>query len=162
MERRITDNIDELRRVLPPQITSRIDELAATDELLEIVLDLGRKPAARYTSGEIELSEDDITRHELDLVVAAIGDFDADNRAGIERTLHRISGIRNRRGEVVGLTCRVGRAVYGTIEIITDLIESGQSILMMGPPRRRQDDPAARSGTRLGRKQARRHRRYFE
>jgi len=134
MERRITDDIEELKRVLPPSINQRLDDLGNLDDLLEIVLDLGRRPTARYTTGEIELADEDVTRHELDTIVAGIGAFDADNRAGMERTLHRISGIRNRRGEVVGLTCRVGRAVYGTIDIIQDLIESGQSILMMGPP----------------------------
>ncbi len=80
------------------------------------------------------LSEQEVTRAELDAVEDGVGSFDADNRAGMERTLHRISAIRNRRGEIVGLTCRVGRAVYGTIDIVQDLIESGQSILMMGPP----------------------------
>jgi stage III sporulation protein SpoIIIAA len=63
-----------------------------------------------------------------------IGLFGDDNRAGIERTLHRISAIRNRSGKVVGLTCRIGRAVYGTIEIIADFVESGKSILIMGRP----------------------------
>ncbi len=98
------------------------------------MLDLGRRPTARYINEEIILSEQEVTRHELEGIAASIGSFDADNRAGMERTLHRISAIRNRKGEIVGLTCRVGRAVYGTIEIIKDLIESGQSILMMGPP----------------------------
>ena len=98
------------------------------------MLDLGRRPAARYINEEIELSEQEVTRLDLEAVAASIGSFDADNRAGMERTLHRISAIRNRRGEIVGLTCRVGRAVYGTIDIIKDLIESGQSILMMGAP----------------------------
>ena len=98
------------------------------------MLDLGRIPTARYLGGEIDLAEDEVNRDDLDMMIERIGDFDADNRAGIERTLHRISAIRNRRGDVVGLTCRVGRAVYGTIDIIEDLIASGQSILMLGPP----------------------------
>ncbi|HLU09013.1 MAG TPA: AAA family ATPase, partial [Oceanobacillus sp.] len=134
VELRITDDIQELKRVLPPHINTQLDKLGQTDELLEIVLDLGRIPTARYTFGEVPLSEGEVTRAELDAVVDSIGVFDADNRAGMERTLHRISAIRNRRHEVVGLTCRVGRAVYGTIDIIKDLVESGQSILMMGPP----------------------------
>ena len=134
VERRITDDIQELKRVLPPHINSKLDALGQTDELLEIVLDLGRIPTARYISGEVALSDNEVTRAELDAIVDSIGTFDADNRAGMERTLHRISAIRNRRGEVVGLTCRVGRAVYGTIDIIKDLVESGQSILMMGAP----------------------------
>ncbi len=134
MERRITDNIYELRRVLPPHLNAALDHIGNTDDLLEIVLDLGRVPTARYVEGEMILLEDEVTRDDIDAIVNNIGTFDADNRAGLERTLHRISGIRNRRGDVVGLTCRVGRAVYGTIDIIQDLIESGQSVLIMGPP----------------------------
>jgi len=134
MERRITDDIHELKRVLPRHLSERLDTLGNTDELLEIVLDLGRVPTARYVNGEIALSEREVTRDDIDTIVANIGSFDADNRAGMERTLHRISAIRNRRGDVVGLTCRVGRAVYGTIAIIQDLVESGQSLLMLGPP----------------------------
>ncbi len=134
MERRITDNIYELRRVLPPHLNAALDHIGNTDDLLEIVLDLGRVPTARYVEGEIVLLEEEVNRDDIDTIVSNIGTFDADNRAGLERTLHRISGIRNRRGDVVGLTCRVGRAVYGTIDIIQDLIESGQSVLIMGPP----------------------------
>jgi stage III sporulation protein SpoIIIAA len=134
MERRITDDIHELKRVLPRHLSERLDTLGNTDELLEIVLDLGRVPTARYVNGEMALSEREVTRDDIDTIVANIGSFDADNRAGMERTLHRISAIRNRRGDVVGLTCRVGRAVYGTIAIIQDLVESGQSLLMLGPP----------------------------
>ncbi len=134
MERRITDNISELKRVLPTHITRRLEELGRIDDLLEVVLDLGRVPTARYITGEVELTDKEVARFDLDAIVESIGDFDADNRAGIERTLHRISAIRNRRGDVVGLTCRVGRAVYGTIDIIQDLIDSGQSLLMLGPP----------------------------
>ncbi len=134
MERRITDDIHELKRVLPLHLTAKLDSIGNIDDLLEVVLDLGRIPTARYISGEVPLSESEVTRDELDTIVESIGAFDADNRAGIERTLHRISAIRNRRGEVVGLTCRVGRAVYGTIDIIQDLVETGQSILMLGPP----------------------------
>jgi stage III sporulation protein SpoIIIAA len=102
--------------------------------LLEIVMDLGRTPSARFTNGEIVLRETEVTSEEIEQVVDGIGDFDDDNRAGIARTLHRISGIRNRRDQVVGLTCRVGRAVYGTIDIIDDIIAEGQSILILGRP----------------------------
>jgi stage III sporulation protein SpoIIIAA len=121
-------------RVLPDHISRALGKLGNSDNLLEVVLDLGRIPTARYVDNETPLSDDEVTREVLDAIVSNIGAFDADNRAGMERTLHRISAIRNRRGEVVGLTCRVGRAVYGTIEIIQDLVESGQSILMLGPP----------------------------
>jgi stage III sporulation protein SpoIIIAA len=134
MEYRITDDIQELKRVLPGHLVNTLDAIGHTDELLEIVLDLGRVPTARYLNGEVALSDDEVARDELDAIVANIGSFDADNRAGMERTLHRISAIRNRRGDVVGLTCRVGRAVYGTIDIIQDLVQSGQSLLMLGPP----------------------------
>ncbi len=134
MERRITDNIHELKRVLPPHLNAALDQIGNTDELLEVVLDLGRVPTARFVEGEVILLESEVTRDDIDTIVSNIGAFDTDNRAGMERTLHRISAIRNRRGDVVGLTCRVGRAVYGTIDILQDLIESGQSILMMGPP----------------------------
>lgn len=134
MERRITDDIHELKRVLPPPLSEAIDTIGNTDDLLEIVVDLGRMPTARYVEGEITLLDREVTREDIDAIVSRIGAFDTDNRAGMERTLHRISAIRNRRGDVVGLTCRVGRAVYGTIDIIQDLIESGQSVLMMGPP----------------------------
>jgi len=134
VEYRITDDLEKLCAVLPPAIRQRLDTLDNTDELLEIILDLGRVPTARFTDGEIILLDQEVTPVMLNYVVDRVGDFDADNRAGLERTLHRISGIRNRRGEVVGLTCRVGRAVYGTIEIIQDLIESGQNVLLLGPP----------------------------
>lgn len=134
MEKRITDNIQELKRVLPERIKAALDGLGNTENLLEIVLDLGREPTARFTDREVVLTEGEITHEELDSVVQSIGQFDADNRAGMERTLHRISAIRNRKGQVVGLTCRVGRAVYGTIDIIHDLIVTGKSLLMLGPP----------------------------
>ena len=98
------------------------------------MLDLGRVPTARFTDREQRLLEREITRADIDAIDAVTGDFDADNRAGMERTLHRISAIRNRRNTIVGLTCRVGRAVYGTIDIIQDLVESGQSVLLLGPP----------------------------
>ncbi len=134
MEKRITDDIDVLKRVLPMHITYALEELGHLNDLLEIVMDLGRQPTARYIDGEIELSDREITREDLDKMTARIGDFDADNRAGMERTLHRISAIRNRRSEIVGLTCRIGRAVYGTIDIIEDLIKSGKNVLMLGAP----------------------------
>lgn len=133
-ETRITDNLDALLGVFPPFISHQIVVLDRSDELLEIVLDLGRVPTARYLDREVVLSEDEVTHTDLDYVVERIGNFDADNRAGMERTLHRISAIRNRRGNIVGLTCRVGRAVYGTTEIIKDLIESNQSLLLLGRP----------------------------
>ena len=98
-------------------------------------MDLGRRPEARFPDGEVMLLEREIDRaDDLQYVVDHIGTFGDDNRAGIERTLHRISAIRNRNGKIVGLTCRIGRAVFGTIEIIEDFVESGKSILIMGRP----------------------------
>lgn len=134
MERRIRDDLQILKRVLPDYINQALEDYGDSQNLLEVVLDLGRQPTARYVDGEIVLADTEVTRDDIEWVVLQIGDFDADNRAGLERTLHRISGIRNRKNAVVGLTCRVGRAVYGTIDIIEELIKSGQNLLMLGPP----------------------------
>jgi len=133
-QRPITDDLQALLDVLPARITEAVIAVDNFDNLLEIVLDLGRLPVARFVGGETKLSDQEITHEDIQTVVARIGDFDADNRAGMERTLHRISAIRNRRGHIVGLTCRVGRAVYGTLDIIQDLVESGQSLLILGKP----------------------------
>lgn len=133
-QRRITDDLHILLGVLPETIAESVTRLNNSDNLLEIVMDLGRQPQARFVDGEVALSPLEVTHDDINYVVERIGDFDADNRAGLERTLHRISGIRNRRGRIVGLTCRVGRAVYGTIDIIQDLIESGKSLLILGRP----------------------------
>ena len=135
MQKRITDDLHDLIQILPPNIGIALTTANRTDELLEVILDLGRVPTARYVDDEeVRLINAEVTHDDINFVVSRTGDFDADNRAGIERTLHRISAIRNRRGHVVGLTCRVGRAVYGTTEIIKDLIESGKNILMLGKP----------------------------
>ncbi len=133
-EHEVTDNLEDLLSVLPPHIELALTELGNRDALLEIVLDLGRRPEARYEGDEITLGDAEVTRADLLYVAERIGQFGGDNRAGIERTLHRISAIRNRKGEIVGLTCRIGRAVYGTIAILRDLVESGESILMLGRP----------------------------
>ena len=132
--RRITDNLDTLLGVLPPQVTDKLNEISRPDDLLEVILDIGRVPTARYVDQEIILSDKEVAWEDIDYAVERIGEFDADNRAGIERTLHRISAIRNRHDRIVGLTCRVGRAVYGTIDIIQDLINSGESLLLLGRP----------------------------
>jgi len=131
---RITDDLDALLDVLPPHDRDPLRQREDNFELLEIVLDLGRLPEARYPEREVVLGEREVTQEDLDYVVSRIGEFTSDNRAGIERTLHRISAIRNRRGRIVGLTCRVGRAVFGTIRIIEDLVKSGQSNLLLGRP----------------------------
>jgi stage III sporulation protein SpoIIIAA len=134
MEQKITDDLDALLAVLPPAIESAVRAHDRGEDLLEVILDLGRRPAVRFTDGELILSENPVTKGDIEYVEARTSEFDTDNRAGIERTLHRIAAIRNRRGDVIGLTCRVGRAVYGTIDIIQDIIESGQSVMLLGRP----------------------------
>jgi stage III sporulation protein SpoIIIAA len=128
------DDLDVLLAALPPEIVSAIHALPDRESLIEVVMDLGRQPEARYPQSEVTLLEREITERDIGYVVEHIGSFGDDNRAGIERTLHRISAIRNRNGKIVGLTCRIGRAVYGTIEIIADFVETGKSILIMGRP----------------------------
>lgn len=131
----ITDDLDMLLEVLPPRVQKEIARLTRSPvELVEIVLDLGRRAEARYPGEFVFLGENPVTRQEIDHVVSGLGAFGSDNRAGLERTLHRISAIRNRAGLIVGLTCRVGRAVYGTAEILKDVVKSGKSILLLGRP----------------------------
>ena len=129
------EELNLLIEALPPRIAAAARRLSQERrDLLEIVLDLGREPEARFTDGEAILDSVQVTHQDLEYVTERVGDFGDDNRAGIERTLHRISAIRNRAGTVVGLTCRVGRAVTGTIDIIKDIVVNGQSILLLGPP----------------------------
>jgi stage III sporulation protein SpoIIIAA len=131
----ITSNIDLLLETLPPHIRQTIESGAdVKDDLIEIIMDLGRLPEARYRGEERFLSDREISREDIDYVIGRIGAFGEDNRAGIPRTLHRISAMRNRKGMVIGLTCRVGRAVFGTITILRDLIDSGKSVLLLGRP----------------------------
>ncbi len=131
---KITDDLDLMLNVLPSRISEVVRELDDSDNLLEIVMDVGRLPKARFVHREAVLSDSEVTYDNINLVIKSISEFDDDNRAGIERTLHRISAIRNRHRDVVGLTFRIGRAVYGTSDIIQDLIESGSSILILGRP----------------------------
>ena len=132
----VTDNLTDLLAVLPGRIADAIrgHEAVASGSLIEVVMDLGRPAEMRFQQGEVTLDDIEVSRDDLVAVAERIGQFGADNRAGIERTLHRISAIRNRNGDIVGLTCRVGRAVYGTITVISDLIESGESVLLLGRP----------------------------
>ncbi|HRJ44862.1 MAG TPA: AAA family ATPase, partial [Caldilineaceae bacterium] len=134
MTLRITDDLDLLLDVLPRRIRDSLSEIGRPSELIEVVMDLGRLPEARFTDGEVYLSAEEISADDVGNVIDKIGVFGSDNRAGIERTLHRISAIRNRKGVVIGLTCRVGRAVYGVIEIIEDIVLSDKSILLLGRP----------------------------
>src|SRR3954451_20338139 len=130
----VTDDLDQLLEVLPPHICDPLQALQDRRDLLEVVMDLGREPEARMPGREVLLSTHAVREEDIDYVIQRIGAFGDDNRAGIERTLHRISAIRNREGRIVGITCRVGRAVFGTVAIIRDIVESGRSILMMGRP----------------------------
>jgi stage III sporulation protein SpoIIIAA len=129
-----TDDLDALLEALPVEIVDRVRTFASRADLLEIVMDLGRRPEARFTHGEELLLEREVAERDIAYVIDHIGAFGDDNRAGIERTLHRISAIRNRAGKVVGLTCRIGRAVFGTIDIIRDIVDGGQSVLLLGRP----------------------------
>lgn len=134
LERPVTDDLDALLDALPPYFDQRVRTLEGLEGLLEIVMDLGRIPEARFASREVYLSDREVTPEDIAYVMSRIGQFGGDNRAGIERTLHRISALRNRAGKVVGLTLRVGRAVYGTVDIIRDAVEGGKSILLVGRP----------------------------
>ncbi len=127
------DDLFLLIAALPASLQERLQALPRED-LVEVVMDLGRVPEARFMEGALKLGEQPVTREDLEHVVAQLGEFSADNRAGIERTLHRISAIRNRKGQVVGLTLRVGRAVMGTIDLIRDVIEAGANVLLVGRP----------------------------
>jgi stage III sporulation protein SpoIIIAA len=134
MQHMITDDLEALLVTLPPAIHDAVNRLENRSELLEIVMDLGRLPEGRFPEGEVILSTQPVAYADLEYVVERIGEFGDDNRAGIERTLHRISALRNRKGKVVGLTCRIGRAVLGSIALIRDIVEQGQSILILGRP----------------------------
>ena len=130
----MTDDLQKLLDILPPAIRQRLEQHPQRDNLIEVILDLGRRPEARFPQQAEYLADTVVTREQLNECIQQVGHFGGDNRAGIEQTLHRISAIRNRTGEVVGLTCRVGRAIEGTIAMIRDLVETGQSILLLGRP----------------------------
>ena len=134
MEKTVTDDMETMLDILPPRIRQPLSKQKDIKNLLEVILDLGRPVEARFPGREMELDGKDVEEADIDYVVTRIGNFGDDNRAGIERTLHRISAIRNRQGRIVGLTCRIGRAVFGTIKIIEDLVESGKSVLLLGRP----------------------------
>ena len=129
-----TDDLQLLLEVLPPHIRERVESRQDLTSLIEIVLDLGRNPEARFDKMIEYLSNEQVTRDDITYVVSHIGKFSEDNRAGIERTLHRISAMTSRTGSIIGLTCRVGRAVFGTVDIVRDVVEEGKSLLLVGPP----------------------------
>jgi len=132
----VTDNLDKLLTIFPESIRSKLEEYLTedSDNLIEVVLDLGRLPEARFSDRVNYIREETVTKEEIQHCIERVGMFSSDNRAGIERTLHRISAIRNRTGDIIGLTCRIGRAIYGTIVMIRDLVETGESILLLGRP----------------------------
>lgn len=130
----ITDDLQKLLDILPQDLRQVLEDHPKRDYLVEVVLDLGRRPEARFPNQAEYLSEQPVTQEQIDDCIQRVGTFGGDNRAGIEQTLHRISAIRNRTGKIIGLTCRVGRAVFGTIGMIRDLVETGRSILMLGRP----------------------------
>ena len=134
MRRVVTDDLDALLDILPPHIRESVYQQPDHSELLEVILDLGRLPEARFPHRELVLNSKEVNQPEIDYVVSRTGEFSGDNRAGIDHTLHRISAIRNRNGYIIGLTCRVGRAVFGTVGMIQDLIESGKNVLLLGRP----------------------------
>lgn len=128
------DDLSLLLAVLPERIRRSLEADPGLEGLVEVVMDLGRVAEARYPGRVVEIAGGVVSVDELGDVVGRVSHFGADNRAGIERTLHRISALRNREGRVIGLTCRVGRAVLGTVDIVRDVIESGDSILLLGRP----------------------------
>ncbi|MBN2240912.1 MAG: AAA family ATPase [Dehalococcoidales bacterium] len=134
MQKVITDDLDALLGIFPPHIQTPLNQQEDVHELVEVIMDLGRTAEARFPDREIPLGQTEVTQADIDYVSTRIGNFGEDNRAGIERTLHRISAIRNRQGKIVGLTCRVGRAITGTIKVIEDLITSGKSVMLLGRP----------------------------
>ncbi|EFJ43037.1 hypothetical protein VOLCADRAFT_66371 [Volvox carteri f. nagariensis] len=123
-----------LLRLLPPTVRAVLENHPDVETLVEVVMDLGRPPSARFPGGDVLLSDRAMTAEDLEQAVKQVGRFDGDNRSGIDSTLHRISCIRNRAGRVVGLTCRVGRAVPGAAELVRDLVLAGRSILLLGRP----------------------------
>ncbi|MFC2005239.1 R3H domain-containing nucleic acid-binding protein [Chloroflexota bacterium] len=134
MQKEITDDLEALLDIFPPHVQQSLCQQEDVHELLEVVFDLGRPPEARFPQREMVIDSREVTEQDIEHVASRIGSFGDDNRAGIERTLHRISAIRNRQGRIIGLTCRVGRAIFGTIKVIEDLIETGKSVMLLGRP----------------------------
>tara|TARA_B100000683_G_C12479038_1_gene550657 strand:+ start:162 stop:1877 length:1716 start_codon:yes stop_codon:yes gene_type:complete len=130
----LADDLNQLLDVLPTFISDPVKQNPRREQLIEIVLDIGRRPEARFADSTEYLSYKTVVWQDLDYILKRLGKFSGDNRAGIEKTLHRISSLRNRQGSVIGLTCRIGRAIFGTVSIIRDLLEQKKSILLLGRP----------------------------
>lgn len=129
-----TNDFEKLIENLPFFLQENLKKHSYHDQLIEIILDLGRRPEARFSFGPEYLSQKIISWQDLDYVTKRLSKFSNENRAGIERTLHRISCIRNRQFLINGLTCRIGRSIFGTVSVIRDLLESEKSILILGKP----------------------------
>ena len=166
-QQHVVDDMAAFLNVLPDAFRAGLNgsqsEPHGISSLLEVIVDLGRVPEARFVTGSVVLNDAEVTRDDIQSVIAGLGRFGDDNRAGIERTLHRFSVIRDREGTPVGLTCRVGRAVFGSVRLIQDLIESGRSVLILRSSGRRKNHNPPRSGPCLGRRRLapRRNRRYI-
>lgn len=130
----IHSDLEKLSQVFPDYIKKSLEETNGESRLIEIILDLGRRPEGRFLFESVYLSEQIVSWQDLDYTTKRLGKFSNDNRAGIERTLHRISCIRNRQGIIIGLTCRIGRCVVGSIDILRDLLDSDHSLLLLGKP----------------------------
>ena len=128
------NDLERLLAVMPQKVVENLS-CEQLDDVIEIVLDIGRVPEVRHAGGKIEkLVCDFVNDEDIAFVTSHLQEFTHDNRSGIPGTLHRISAIRNRQGKVVGLTCRIGRVVTGTIACIKDICTQGKSILFLGPP----------------------------
>ena len=130
----LADDLNQLLDMLPKFISDKLQKHPSREQLIEIVLDIGRRPEARFSNGTEYLCYRTVVWQDLDYILKRLGKFSGDNRAGIEKTLHRISSLRNSQGSVIGLTCRIGRAIFGTVSIIRDILEQKKSILLLGRP----------------------------
>ena len=130
----LADDLNQLIEILPKNLSNIIRKNSLREKLIEIVLDIGRRPEARFSDSTEYLSYRTIVWQDLDYILKRLGKFSGDNRAGIEKTLHRISALRNRQGSIIGLTCRIGRAIFGTVSIVRDILEQKSSILILGRP----------------------------
>ena len=131
----LANDLEQLVNILPLFISKPLKAHQNHEQLMEVILDIGRRPEARFSGGvTCYLSYRTIVWQDLDSILKRLGKFNGDNRTGIEKTLHRISALRNRQGRIIGLTCRIGRAIFGNVSIIRDLLENGKSILLLGRP----------------------------
>jgi len=128
------NDLDRLTEILPDKVRKYIT-YEKMEDVIEIVLDIGRTPEIRHAGGKIDyLGTDFVSDEDISYITARVQEFTSDNRSGIPGTLHRISAIRNRQGKIIGLTCRIGRVVTGTIACIKDICLLNKSILFLGRP----------------------------